>query len=207
MTGCFSCIFVLAFVIFAPLVSCEEKVSLAVYYETHCPDSRAFILDQLFPVYSNLSDILDVQLYPYGKAFYERKPNGDIEFTCQHGRRECKGNTIQACVLDKYKDLRTQLTFVQCMEQSFSPERDEVLEQCGSKSSLDVQYIKDCSTGSKGTELLLKVGQATEQLSPKLNFVPWINVNGVHTKRNQEDALNNLKKVVCSNYKGTHEKC
>jgi len=43
-------------------------VLLGVYYESLCPDSKNFIVDQLQPVYSKLKDITFLQLVPYGNA-------------------------------------------------------------------------------------------------------------------------------------------
>ncbi len=39
-----------------------------VYYEVLCPDSRYFVLKQLYPAWQKLDDIMDVQFKPYGKA-------------------------------------------------------------------------------------------------------------------------------------------
>ncbi|KAG8198797.1 hypothetical protein JTE90_007101 [Oedothorax gibbosus] len=45
-----------------------EKVKLDVYYETNCPDSMRFITRQLYPVYLEMKDAIDIQLVPFGKA-------------------------------------------------------------------------------------------------------------------------------------------
>ena len=39
-----------------------------MYYESLCPDSRKFITQQLYPTYQNLSQNLDVEFKPFGKA-------------------------------------------------------------------------------------------------------------------------------------------
>ena len=177
---------------------------MSVYYETHCPDSKAFLLDQLIPAYRDLSSIVNVQLFPYGKASYERTSSNELKFYCQHGPCECKGNTQQACALDMYP-IDKVIPFVECMEKSGLP--DTVVESCARSSDLDATKITQCADGAKGKELLLKMGQATESLNPKAHFVPWININGAHTDDNQRDSLTNLKRVICTSYKGTHDKC
>ena len=46
----------------------ETKVTIGVYYESLCPDSRNFITKQLYPTYQKLGQNLDVEFKPYGKA-------------------------------------------------------------------------------------------------------------------------------------------
>ena len=43
-------------------------VHLGVFYESLCPDSRDFIVNQLQKAYSKLSDIVFLELVPYGNA-------------------------------------------------------------------------------------------------------------------------------------------
>ena len=46
----------------------ETKVTIGVYYESLCPDSRNFITKQLYPTYQKLGQNLDVEFRPFGKA-------------------------------------------------------------------------------------------------------------------------------------------
>lgn len=190
--------------IFAPLVTSEDKVTVSVYYETHCPDSKAFLLDQLIPTYRELTEITNVQLFPYGKASYERLDNGTYQFYCQHGPRECRGNTVQACALDMYP-IDKVIPFVECMEKSGLP--DTVVDSCAQSSDLDASKVNQCADGAKGNNLLLQMGQATKAANPHLRFVPSIHINGVYNDDIQRDALSNLKRVICSTYKGDNAKC
>ena len=47
------------------------------------------------------------------------------------------------------------------------------------KGGLDWQTINTCANGSEGDDLLLEAGQATKSLNPRLNWVPWVVINGV----------------------------
>lgn len=46
----------------------QDSVKVDVYYETLCPDSRAFIVVQLYPAYYSLKDYIDLSLIPWGRA-------------------------------------------------------------------------------------------------------------------------------------------
>jgi interferon, gamma-inducible protein 30 len=48
--------------------SSTEQVAFAVFYETLCPDSRGFFINQLLPTVERAPDIFTVTLVPYGKA-------------------------------------------------------------------------------------------------------------------------------------------
>ena len=48
--------------------SSDEKVKLSIYYESLCRDSAAFITKQLSQAYNKIFGIIDVKLYPFGKA-------------------------------------------------------------------------------------------------------------------------------------------
>ena len=47
----------------------EAKIVVDLYYEVLCPDSRSFVLYQLYPAWQTLSQIFTVNLVPYGKAY------------------------------------------------------------------------------------------------------------------------------------------
>ena len=48
----------------------SKPVAVEVYFESLCPDSEQFIIDQLYPVYKKLlgKKIFTVELIPYGNA-------------------------------------------------------------------------------------------------------------------------------------------
>ncbi len=74
-----------------------SPVQVNLYYESECPYSREFVLDQLVPTDAKLkkTGIMSLSMFPYGNAHYvvDNKTK-DITFTCQHGVEECKGNMI-----------------------------------------------------------------------------------------------------------------
>lgn len=175
------------------------KVKVSVYYETLCPDSIAFIVSQLWPVFKTVGSIIEVDLVPYGKASYT--PSGDTwNFQCQHGKKECQGNKIHSCVLDLYPNIDKSLAFVFCSMSAHDPVAAS--ETCAYKNSLDWVKISLCSDNVLGSKLLQANGVRTESLQPKLVFVPWILVDNKYTDSQLQASLDNLLSVVCKAYQG-----
>lgn len=59
---------ILVAVLLATVKSQSTKVRVEVYYETLCPDSIRFLIQQLIPKYADIKDKIDLTLYPFGKA-------------------------------------------------------------------------------------------------------------------------------------------
>ena len=107
----------------------------------------------------------------------------------------------QNCVIREARSITTKyLPVVQCMESASDPNSvakevghasaascqtfvlltsDHILPQCCMKQGFDWEKINNCAEGPEGSKLLHQAGVATERLEPKLNFVPWIVINGV----------------------------
>ena len=50
-----------------------ERITVDLYYEVLCPDSRQFLLYQLYPAWQTMASIFTVNFIPYGKAFVSRQ--------------------------------------------------------------------------------------------------------------------------------------
>lgn len=64
-------IYFLPFLLFLMFVSpiSSKKVSLGVYYESNCPYSLLFVVEDLYKIfYNGLIDIVDLHLVPWGNA-------------------------------------------------------------------------------------------------------------------------------------------
>jgi hypothetical protein len=71
------------------------KLKVGVYYETLCPDSRKFIIDQFASAFPKVINLIEVKFVPFG--FGNKTVNqtdGSISFECQHGEQECWGNKL-----------------------------------------------------------------------------------------------------------------
>jgi interferon gamma-inducible protein 30 len=177
-----------------------DRVKFGLYYETLCPDCQGFVRNQMYPVFGQLADIIDLQLVPYGNA--RAKQVGDHwEFTCQHGQDECEGNLIQTCSINVLKNMTVIFPFISCMEMSDSlPSKSG--PACAKKLGIDYSTIKSCADGPLGNQLEHEMAVLTGKLDPPHQFVPWVTLNGVHTDEIQHAAENNLKKLICDTYKG-----
>ena len=116
----------------------SPRVVVDVYYECLCPDSRYFVLHQLLPAYLKVGSLMDVRMWPYGKASSESTSDGEpggrkmvqlfiiwsgYSFQCQHGQAECQGNIYHACVAEKVEDQAKMLETIKCMiNDNFQPE-------------------------------------------------------------------------------------
>jgi len=185
-----------------PEIVLKKRVIVDVYYECLCPDSRYFVLHNLMPAYDKLGDILDVRLWPYGKATTTNKSGGGFEFECQHGKDECDGNMWHGCTSRYVHDQATRLSMVKCMIEN-NREPAKIAETCASQLGVSLQKISDCATGEEGVEIHYMAGLSTDQLQPKVSFIPTIKLEG--SQGSQKAILKNFFKEVCSIYKSKYE--
>ena len=178
----------------------SDKVKVSLYFESLCPGCHEFIVNTLAPTYlkPGVSDILEVELVPYGNADY-KKEGEKITFTCQHGQAECKGNKLFACAFTLYPDNDSQVKFLQCAENSDEPQNSG--EQCSTEAGLDWNKINQCLTSDEGDNYVYNMALKTDALQPAHEYVPWVLVNGDHSY--EEQAEEDLLKLACDLYKGT----
>jgi len=193
----------LAVLAFAAVEVHGDAVTLSVYYESLCPDSVRFVKFQLYPTWLLLTgQYLAIDFVPYGKATQSQSPNGTWIFECQHGPNECLGNKVQACELSVYQnDPSLQVRFVSCVMSSRNP--PTAGPQCAAVLNIDYNPIQDCAEGEQGDQLLAAMGNRTLYFTPQITFVPTVAVNGVYNQTDQDEALSDLKTVICRYIQGT----
>lgn len=185
-----------------------QKVPVSVYYESLCPDSQAFITEQLYPVMkSPIGRFVDLKLIPYGKSNYTTQ-GSDTIFTCHHGPNECYGNKVHSCAIEhiqvnSYQNTHTRetltLEYVNCLMKFIKNFPDQLFpgKQCAQQVGLENwEVIEACANQTEGSKLLQKNGEYTQGLNPPLTSVPTI------TFRYQQDdtqalALVNFGSAVC----------
>ncbi len=202
---------------FSCLLLQSQKLQVEVYYEVLCPDSRYFILHQLYPAWQKVPDIMDVHFIPYGKAsvrfpwhlssgrlgphliLQHRKQTENLyQFDCQHGPPECKGNMVHACATKLVKPAHKLVDYVRCMmndNYDAHAAGSRCAEQVG---GINWAEIEACSKGADGHRHLAEYGDMTHALSPRVSFIPTVQING--SQKGQKDMQKNFVKEVCRQF-------
>lgn len=68
---------------------------------------------------------------------------------------------------------------------------------------MDWNKISDCATSQEGIDYVVEMAEATENLNPKHNYVPWIVVNDIHSSSYENAIVSDMVKFVCSIYTGS----
>lgn len=176
-------------------------VHFTLYFESLCPFCKYFITSQLYPTFKAIGDIMNLALVPYGNA-REKQVGNKWQFTCQHGKEECYGNLIETCAIHYHPSTTDYFPFIHCIEKSQSNPRESA-PGCAKRLGLDYSQIKNCADGPLGNTLEHQMGLKTESLQPPRKYVPWVTLNGVHTKKIQSEASKDLKKLICDTYQGS----
>ena len=178
----------------------EKLVKLSLYYESLCPDSRAFTLNHLGPTYEQLNKYISLELVPFGNVNVTLSANHTPAYQCQHGEAECYGNRLEACVIFNALDDYTALNFVRCMfvHNNWTDTYGNG-EKCFSLTLSDWTPVKRCIDGKQGADLIEINWKKTSGLNPKKTAVPWIVINGKHTPEMQKEAEFGLFKYLCAN--------
>ncbi|CAL4072943.1 unnamed protein product [Meganyctiphanes norvegica] len=180
-------------------VPVSRLLRVEVFYEALCPDSRSFVMKQLLPAYTALSDIMDVHIVPYGKATTKKDSTGEYVFHCQHGPVECEANRIHACVSNAVQDKAKVLNIVSCMiDRNSNPPK--IGQFCVEKFGVAWSDVERCVKSKKGDEILRHMGELTHSLKPQVSFIPTITIDG--SQDDQRLILRSFQKVLCSRYKG-----
>jgi len=183
----------------------NDTLYLNVYYESLCPDSARFINTQLSTAYTQVRDILNITFVPFGKANYTKNDESNLwTFTCQHGDEECYGNLLHNCFIYYYPNVEDHFNYINC---SMANQRYSALDTasiCLQDLKIPLSKLIECANTTVGNNLLHEMGEKTFALKPKLNYVPWLTLNGIHTDTIQNEGENeDLVKLICKYYEGT----
>jgi len=172
-----------------------DKVKIDFYMESMCPGCKYYtktVLGKLMEKPDFVS-MVDFKLYPYGNG---RLSGDSIE--CQHGAKECEGNTILACMQELYPITEESTGFIPafvCMEEESGVPAED-FKKCAEMHSLDQGKVMTCANGDQGKALALAAAQNTEALNPPHEYAPWVTLNG----QPMRDEAYDLQKSVCKAY-------
>ncbi|XVF55038.1 hypothetical protein PTKIN_Ptkin06aG0004400 [Pterospermum kingtungense] len=192
----FSYVLFFFFIFFiSPIFPCHaQNVTLSVYYETLCPYCADFIVNHLVKLFDEgLSSIVNLRLVPWGNSVMQ--PDGT--FLCQHGPGECLLNSVLACTIIIYPDVKWHFSFILCVERLTLQNKSNEWVNCFDMTGLGTVPI-DCYKSGYGNVLEKQYAAETAQLNPPHKFVPWVLVNGQPL---QED-FKNFVSYVCKAYRG-----
>ncbi|KAJ8919003.1 hypothetical protein NQ315_016907 [Exocentrus adspersus] len=171
----------------------SDTVKVSVYYESLCPASKQFIVEQFYPTYASLGEDIDVDLIPFGFAEVVNN-SGEVEFTCQHGPEECYGNKIHSCAIALYT-VEESTEFIFCSMNSSDPSADENLEKCADTTNISWDTLKTCFTSGKADELLEANGVRTQSF--KIPHLPTVVFNENYDEALETNARISFLNVIC----------
>ncbi|XP_054275606.1 gamma-interferon-inducible lysosomal thiol reductase-like [Macrosteles quadrilineatus] len=184
----------------------KDSVKLTVFYESYCPYSIEFIVNQLYKTWNEFKDNIRLDLVPFGNA-KQTYENDHFVFTCQHGPKECVGNILHACAIYQacgsrgtlkcpVDQLSKAINYIDCVMQQ--NDQRTASNKCARKANLQPSSINKCAKDSVGNNLESAYGNQTVAFhNPKVTYVPFIVFNNKHTEEEQEAAEKDLKSVVC----------
>ena len=70
----------------------DPRLRVDVYYECLCPDSRYFVLHHLMPTFKKLGSLMEIHLWPYGKATSTQIDKGK---NCFHWDKELPAKSFE----------------------------------------------------------------------------------------------------------------
>lgn len=202
------------------------KVKVEFYMEALCPGCQYFSTHVLAPVLAEpgIADLVDLNIVPAGNANLKWSyTDGKMKLTCQHGEEECEGNRIIACLASKHRNEKGFVKAIDCIERGDSgfkvsetvsnaidymnnvtvhkpshTRMGRLADGCMKKAGIKSEPIFACSGGFHGEALAEQSANATASLVPKLEYAPWIVVDGVPLK---EDAYS-FKEHICKAWMG-----
>jgi len=189
-----------------PVTVTENPVRIDVYYESMCPDCQKLITAGLAQVMGapDFRDRVQLVLYPYGNGqslhknkvsegyrFFHPELNEagmDYIFVCQHGPDECKGNMIQACIIQEYPKVDQHFPIIQCMESRTHDSFEKSSYECAQSAGLNLDTTRSCYNSSKGNKYMAALGEATQKLESK-TYVPWVVIDGQHNEQAERGGI------------------
>ncbi|GBP31773.1 GILT-like protein 1 [Eumeta japonica] len=176
------------------IVNMNKELYITIYYESLCPDSKDFVLNQLRPAVRYLHEYIVLRLIPFGKS---KSVNGGADgFVCQHGPKECLGNRVQNCALSQMADRSDadKVAYVACEMTHKSGAHGSYA--CASKANISVHDVEKCVNSEEGTRLQKHSELITKLARP--SFIPTVIVDGMFMQEIQDSSLIDFIATLCS---------
>jgi Gamma interferon inducible lysosomal thiol reductase (GILT) len=184
------------------------KVSVQIYVESLCIDSKHYMEEQLLPAYQSLgTNIMTLSIISFGNANFTSDDDDATtttstnQLTCQHGAAECDVNSYEQCAAHVYDDDVTRyLPFVACLFERLPMGHRDVLflpaDIAACTGSLHWPSIQKCHDDPTLAWQLQK--RAAAATPAEHTYVPWVVIDGKHV----DETKTSLVEMVCAAYKG-----
>lgn len=193
------------------------KVKVQFHYSSLDKHVQAYVLEELYPHYRLLEEIIDLDVVPFGLTEVLSQKDGNYTFICPHGIDECHVNLIHACLYNQYyhndddpisdniEQYDGKLQFIEFLycyfkNPNYPASVVDAATQCIEKIFTDdYSTIINCAHESIGQNILLKFQEEKVlTLLPHMTYVPWITVNGLHSYSMEH----HIQRTVCDKYIG-----
>lgn len=171
----------------------DQTPMLGAYVESLCPDSRRFVVDQLVPANKALNGLFKVKIVPFGHA----RVLSNNRMICQHGQNECDGNRLMACVLHKSNSQDQSVNTIGCMFESLNNWKNCIKKHMPNLNQTDIDDLDNCKKGEQSYKMMIEA----EKETGRVGYVPHLTLNGKHDNDIQTGAEDDLKKLICQQYK------
>ncbi|XP_077291922.1 GILT-like protein 1 [Arctopsyche grandis] len=166
------------------------KLHISLYVSSMCKDSQNFITKQVYPVYNELKEYIDVEFVPWGKA----TTDGSGSIKCQFGARDCDGNKLQSCVMHLLgNDVEKHVHYMNCEYATMAATVGNY--QCAYESGISPITANQCFETRLGENLQRYAHAKTSD--KVVTFVPTVEYNGVYDKEVSMGAFRDFRGVTC----------
>nr|CAI5827180.1 unnamed protein product [Callosobruchus analis] len=123
-----------------------------------------------------LEKYLDLNIIPFGKS-HSYVDSSSVQFQCQHGPRECRGNKLVSCALNRLTDQNAKVQFTYCFMVKYFFKMSDDFTQCANEAGINIKDVLSCSVSDEATQLQLQMETITNNYA--ITFVPTIVYNKV----------------------------
>eukprot|EP01084_Bolivina_argentea_P084097 152190_1 len=203
-------------------ISRAKKISVNLYLESCCPNTQDFITNSLAPLWNTdgLKNIVNITISFWGKQqYYYNKTTNIYHYACQHGYNECVGQQLEDCIIHLYPNSNQNIPFVIKLETEMKRMdcqnsthctcdivqlSETLISQTPGNFGMNWNDIENCRNNVTRVNII-EIQESTFTAKTKLNYVPWITVNGKHTPQIQSQCQNSLIDCICEMFRNTNK--
>ncbi|CAG9855733.1 unnamed protein product [Phyllotreta striolata] len=193
---------------FALAVTSQEQLKVTLFYEGLCPSCHNFFIEQLYPGFKKLGNALDIDLV---SAQQPENNGSQIEWSCQHGPKECYINKVSACAIHVSDTQSKMMEFENCFLKDSdiykSQEYEEDLaKKCAAGNDLPWDKINSC-LDKEVDKILLAYEQRLKKVQPPIQYVPAILFNDKRDEDTENAAREDFVATACQLFKTKPKAC